>query len=92
MATATPLAGYEPNLFDIPEDYDGIDEIFRDTDCTQLIYDSDGQYLAPTEVDDEHLRSEFASPLQVQKREAKTDLTQTHHSDEQSLLRSAPSF
>ena len=29
MATKTPVTGYEPNLFDIFEDYDGIDEIFR---------------------------------------------------------------
>ena len=51
-----------PNLFDIPEDYEGIDAIFKDTNFTQLIYDSDGQYPDPTEIDDEHLRSEFATP------------------------------
>ena len=39
--------GYEPNLFDIPEDHDDIDEIFTDRNSTQLIYDSDGQYPDP---------------------------------------------
>ena len=92
VAIETPLTGYEPNLFDIPEDYDGIDEIFTDTNFTQLICDSDGQYPDPAEVDDEHLRSEFASPLQMQERKAKTDLTQTHHSFEESLLESVPFF
>ena len=71
MATETPLTGYEPNLFDIPEDYDGIDEIFKDTNYTQLIYDSDGQYPDPAEVDNEQLRSELASPLQMQERGSK---------------------
>ena len=66
MATKTPLTGYEPNLFDIFEDYDGIDEIFRDRNFTQLIYDSNGQYPNLAEVDDEHLRSDSASPLQMQ--------------------------
>ena len=90
MATETLLTGYEPNLFDIPEGYDGIDEIFRDINFAQLIYESNGQSPNPAEVDEEHLRSEFASPLQMQERGAKTDLTQTHHSHEQSLLRCAP--
>ena len=63
MATETPLTGYEPNLFNISEDYDGSDEIFRDTNFIQLIYDP------TTEVDDEHLRSEFASPLQMRERQ-----------------------
>ena len=68
-----------------------MDEIFTDRNFTQLIYDSNGQYLNPAEVDDEHFRSEFASPLQVKERGAKTDLTQTHHSHEESFfLRSAP--
>ena len=89
VATETPLTGYEPNLFDTPEDYDGIDEIFRDTNFTQLIYDSDGQYPDPAEVDNEHLRSECASPLQMQKKGSKTDLTETHHPHEESLLVSA---
>ena len=89
IATETLLTGYEPNLSDIPEDYEGIDAIFRETTFTRLInYDSDGQYPGPFEVDDEHLRSEFASPLPAQER-ARTDLTQTHHSNEESLLRSA---
>ena len=91
IATETPLTGYEPNLFDTLEDYEGIDAIFRDKNFTQLIdYDSDGQYPDPTEVDDEHLRSEFASPLPRQERGARTDLTQIHHSNEESLLTSAP--
>ena len=78
-------------MFDIPEDYEGIDAIFRDTNFTQLInYDSDGQYPDPTEVDDEHFRSEFASPLPTQEKGARTDLSQIHHSNEESLLRSAP--
>ena len=81
MPPKTPLTGSEPNLFDIPEDYDGIDAFFRDTNFTQLFNnDSDGQHPDPTEVDDEHLRSEFASPLPTQERGARTDLTQTHHS------------
>ena len=75
MATETPLTGYEPNLFDIPEDYDGLDKIFRKTNFTPLMYDSDLQYPDPTEVDDEHLRSECASPLPTWERGARTDLT-----------------
>ena len=91
IATETPLTGYEPNLFDFPEDYEGVDASFRDTNLTQLInHDSDGQYPDPTAVDDEHFKSEFASPLPTQERGARTDLTQTHHSNEESLLRSAP--
>ena len=78
-------------MFDIPEDYEGIDAIFRETNFTQLInYDSDGQYPDRTEVDDKHLRSEFASPLPTQERGARTDPTQTHLSNEESSLRSAP--
>ena len=91
IATERLLTGYEhANMFDIPEDYESVDAIFRDTKFTQLInYDSDGQYPDPTEVDDEHLRSECGSPLPAQERGARTDLTQTPHSDEESLLRSA---
>ena len=81
---------HEPNLFDIPEDHDDIDEIFTDRNSTQLIHDSNGQYPNPAEVDGEHLRSEVASPLQMQERGAKTDLSQTHHSHAESLLRSEP--
>ena len=59
---------------------------------TQLTHDTDVQYPHPTEVGDEHLRNEFASPLQMQEREAKTDLTQTRHSNEESMFRSVPSI
>ena len=61
-------------MFDIQEDHDDIDEIFTDRNFTQLCYDSNGQYPDPAEVDDEHLRSEFASPLQMQERGVKTHL------------------
>ena len=90
LATETPLTGCEPNLFDIPEDNDDVDEIFTDRNFTQLFYNSNGQYPDPVEIDDEHLRSEFASQLQMEERGAKTDLAQTHYSHEESLLRSAP--
>ena len=78
-------------MSDIPEDHEGIDAIFRDANVTKLTnYDFDGQYPDPTEVDGEHLRIEFASPLLTQERCARIDLTQTHHSTEEGLLRSAP--
>ena len=91
IAIETPLTGYGNNLFDIREDYEGTDAIFRDANFTQLInYDSDGQYKDHPEVDDEHLRSEFASPLPMQERGWRTDLSQTQHTNDESLLRSAP--
>ena len=94
IATENPLTGYEPNSFDIPEDYDGIDTILRDVNVTQLSnYDFDRQYVDTIGVDDQHLRSEFASPLLTQEgEEARKDLSQTYHSNEESLLRSAPSI
>ena len=71
-------------MFDIPEDYTGIDAIFRDANVTQLIhYDFDGQKTDSTDVDDEHLNTEFASPLLTQEREGRTALTQTYHSNEE---------
>ena len=92
-ATENSLTGYEPNLFDIPEDYEGTDAIFRDANVTQLSnYDFDRQYPDTPEVDEEHFGSAFASPPLTQKTGARADLTQTYHSNEESLLRSAPSI
>ena len=48
---------------------------------------SDGQFSGSIEVDDQHLRDEFASQLPALERKARTDLTS--HSNENSLLGSA---
>ena len=56
MAADAPLAGYEPNLLDIPEDDDGVNEIFTDPFFTQFLHDSDTQQPDPVEIDDEHPR------------------------------------
>ena len=94
IATENPLTGYEPNLFAILEDYEGLDTIFRDVNVTQLAsYDFDRQYVDTIGVDDQHFRSEFASPLLTQEGEgARMDLSQTYHSNDKTLLRSAPSI
>ena len=66
IATETVLTVYAPNLFDIFEDHVGVDAIFRDANVTELInYDFDGQCPDPIDVDDEHFRSEFVSPLLI---------------------------
>ena len=54
-----PLTGYEPNLLEIPEDDDDVNEIFTDRYCTQFLNDSVTQQPDPVEIDDEHRRSEF---------------------------------
>ena len=82
IATEILLTVYELNLFDIPEDYEGKT---RFSETRKSSNDSDGQCPDPTEVDDEHFRCEFASPLPAQERGTRTDLTQTHHSIEESL-------
>ena len=87
-----PMAtGYEPNLFDIPEDHDDIDEIFTDRNFTQLIYDSDGQYPDPGWSRGRAPQERIClTTANAGERGAKTDLTQTHHVHEESLLRRAP--
>ena len=72
MAAGAPLTGYEPNLLDIPENDDGVKGIFTDRYFTQFLNDPDTQQPDPVEFDDEHPRSEFTPPLQVQERGART--------------------
>ena len=90
LATTNPLTSYEPNSINIPEDFEGLDTIFRGA-LTQLSNHDIDKKPANTEVDNEHLGSAFASPLLTHEREARADLTRTYHPNKESLLRSAPS-
>ena len=90
MAADAPLTGYEPNQLEILEDDDDANQIFTDRYFTQFLNDSDTEQRDPVEIDDEHRRSEFTPSLQVQERRVNIDLSQTHHSHGESLLRSAP--
>ena len=90
LAADAPLTGYESSLLDIPEDDDGISEIFTDRYFTQLLNDPETQLPDPIDIGDEHRRSAFTPVLHVQERRVNIDLSQTHHSHGESLLRSAP--
>ena len=80
-------------MFDIPEDFEGLDTIFRGANLTQLSNcDMDSKKPVTTQVDDEHLRNAVATPLLTQESGERTDVTQTYHSNEEGLLRSAPSI
>ena len=93
IAITNPLTGYEPNLFDIPEDFEGLDTIFRGANLTQLSNcDMDSNKPVTTEVGDEDLRNAVASPLLTQESGERADVTQTYHSNEDGLLRSVPSI
>ena len=72
MAADTPLSQVvSPNLLDIPEDHDGINEIFADPYFIQFLNDSDTPQPDPGEIDDEHSRSELTPTLQMQERGSK---------------------
>ena len=93
MAITNSLTGYEPNLFGLSDDCEGLASIFKGSDLTQFYnYDTDKKESANAEIDDEHIRNAVASPLFTPEREAaEANLTQTYHSYVESLLRSAQS-
>ena len=80
-------------MFDIPEDFEGLDTIFRGANLTQLSNcDIDSKKPVTTQVGDEHLRNAVATPLLTQESGERADVTHTYHSNEEGLLRSAPTI
>ena len=91
MAKSRPPTGSAPKVL-TSDEFNVYPSIFQSSDLNNICnLGIDLEESANTEIDDEHIRDAFASPLFSQWSEAEADLRQTHHSNEESLIKGAQS-
>ena len=93
MAKSRPPTGYAPKVL-TSDEFNVYPSIFQSSDLNNICnLGIDLEESANAEIDDEHIRDAFASPLFLQESEAEADLrhTHTHHSNEESLFKGAQS-
>ena len=83
VAIQNPLTGYEPNQLDNFDYSETSAAIFQDE---SVDIDTEPSYSCDAELDEETIGSALSSPLFIQEREEPTNLRQTYHSHEESLL------
>ena len=91
MAKSRPPTGYAPKVL-TSDEFNVYLSIFQSSDLNNICnLGIDLEESANAEIEDEHIRDAFASPLFLQESEAEADLRQTHHSNKESLFKGAQS-
>ena len=92
MAMNPDLTGYEPNVTDNFDEREVTASIFHSSSVKSKMKLAITVWRPQTEIDDEHIRNQVASPLYIQERAANASLMQAYHCTEESLLPGARSI